>query len=307
MYTSKYGLAPPLLSRPVLMQVDVQEAWSRVSAGECLYHMATTNILSYCVFDAMIDIANETARAAVEAEMASSLNGTNANATVVTSSAVGATWFEGRDETCELALLPCWKEALQVAVSISFAYYSLRKGLCAYRHFSRELTVLRPESPLCRATPRPQENELHSYVLVLLFATRLSLPFNADLFADVLTAKGFIGGFGLGVSVLVGTVYLLFLRIPGVLFLLIWGLLFAVWAILAGSGGMLLQTAEAWAAEEEPRVHDDGQVNAAKYLSYVMFGETLTRLRRGGLFFKYFRMVWGAEAGAGVEATLGGG
>ena len=99
------------------------------------------------------------------------------------------------------------------------------------------------------------------------------LPSPSDLFADMLTAKGLIGGFGLGVSVLIGVVYLLFLRIPGVLFLLIWGLLFAVWAILAGAGAMLFQTADAWAAEPEPRVHDDGQINAAKYLSYVMFGE----------------------------------
>lgn len=89
----------------------------------------------------------------------------------------------------------------------------------------------------------------------------------------MLTAKGLIGGFGLGVSVLVGTVYLLFLRIPGVLFLLIWGLLFAVWGILAGAGAMLFQTSDTWAAEEEPRIHDDGQINAAKYLSYIMFGE----------------------------------
>ncbi len=82
------------------MQVDVQEAWTRVSAGECLHHMATTNILSYCVFDAIIDTANATATAAIEAEMASSLNGTNANATApnIEESSSGATWFEGRDE-----------------------------------------------------------------------------------------------------------------------------------------------------------------------------------------------------------------
>lgn len=94
-----------------------------------------------------------------------------------------------------------------------------------------------------------------------------------DVFADLLTAKGHIGGFGLGVSVLIGVAYLMFLRIPGVLFILIWGLLFGVLAILAGAGAMLYQTSEMWAAEEEPRVHNDGQINAAQYLSYIMFGE----------------------------------
>eukprot|EP00903_Cladosiphon_okamuranus_P019573 g18001.t1 len=167
-------------------EIDIQEAWTRVSAGDCLYHMATTNILGYCMFDAVIDLTNEAATAAIEAEMANALNGTNANGTVVSAETAGSTWFE-------------------------------------------------------------------------------------DVFADLLTARGLIGGFGLGVSVLIGVVYLMFLRIPGVLFLLIWGLVFAVWAVLAGAGGMLLQTADAWAAEPEPRVHDDGQINAAKISSYIMF------------------------------------
>lgn len=75
--------------------MDVQEAWTRVSAGECLYHMATTNILSYCVFDTVIDLADEAATAAIEAEMANALNGTNANFTVVSSDVSETSWFEG--------------------------------------------------------------------------------------------------------------------------------------------------------------------------------------------------------------------
>lgn len=57
--------------------------------------MATTNILGYCVFDAVIDLTNEAATAAIEAEMANALNGTNANGTVVSSEVSGTTWFEG--------------------------------------------------------------------------------------------------------------------------------------------------------------------------------------------------------------------
>lgn len=112
----------------------------------------------------------------------------------------------------------------------------------------------------------------------------------------MLTAKGLIGGFGLGASVLIGAGYLLFLRIPGVLFLLIWGLLFGVWAILAGAGAMLFQTAETWAAEEEPRVHDDGQISAAKYLSYAMFGER-----------RCDENLWSAFCSGGGKGDRGGG
>lgn len=57
--------------------------------------MATTNILSYCMFDEIIDLANEAATAAIEAEMANALNGTDANYTVVTSEVSETTWFEG--------------------------------------------------------------------------------------------------------------------------------------------------------------------------------------------------------------------
>lgn len=57
--------------------------------------MATTNILSYCVFDSVIDLADEAATLAIEAEMANALNGTNANYTVVSSDVSDSTWFEG--------------------------------------------------------------------------------------------------------------------------------------------------------------------------------------------------------------------
>ena len=92
----------------------------------------------------------------------------------------------------------------------------------------------------------------------------------------MLTAKGLIGGFGLGISVVVGTAYLMFLRIPGVLFILIWGIVFSVWILFAGAGGLLYQTSETWAAEEEPVIHDSGQVDAVKYAAFGMFGESYT-------------------------------
>lgn len=36
---------------------------------------------------------------------------------------------------------------------------------------------------------------------------------------------------------------------------------------------MLYATSASWAAEEEPKTHEPGQINAALYLSYIMFGE----------------------------------
>lgn len=96
----------------------------------------------------------------------------------------------------------------------------------------------------------------------------------------MLTAQGLIGGFGLGMSALIGTAYLMFLRIPGVLCLLIWGIVLGVWVLLAVAGAVLYDTSETWAAEEEPVIHDSGQVDAVKYLSYGMFGQ-----------FEYFQCI----------------
>lgn len=57
--------------------------------------MPTTSILGYCVFDAVIDLADEAATAAIEAEMAVYLNGTGANGTVVSADISESTWFKG--------------------------------------------------------------------------------------------------------------------------------------------------------------------------------------------------------------------
>lgn len=85
------SFAPLLLVR----QVNIGEAWTRVAGGECLYHMPTTDILGYCFFDQVIDLADTAVTAAIEAEMAKYLNGTGANYTVVSSEASETSLYEG--------------------------------------------------------------------------------------------------------------------------------------------------------------------------------------------------------------------
>lgn len=79
----------------LLGQVDIQEAWTFVTGGKCLYHMPTTAIFGYCVFDQVIDLADEAATGLIEAEMANYLNGTGANYTVVSADVAEASVFEG--------------------------------------------------------------------------------------------------------------------------------------------------------------------------------------------------------------------
>ena len=66
-----------------------------MQGGECLYHMPTTTIFGYCVFDQVIDLADEAATMAIEAEMENYLNGTGANFTVVSADVAEASLFEG--------------------------------------------------------------------------------------------------------------------------------------------------------------------------------------------------------------------
>ncbi|GMI20916.1 hypothetical protein TeGR_g11602 [Tetraparma gracilis] len=67
--------------------------------------------------------------------------------------------------------------------------------------------------------------------------------------ADMYTAQSVILGFGLGVAMVMGFAYLFFIRLPGVLSMLIWGLLFCVFACFMGLGGYMYMTSKKWLDE----------------------------------------------------------
>lgn len=58
--------------------------------------------------------------------------------------------------------------------------------------------------------------------------------------ADMYTASGVIFGFGLGVTALLGFLYLYMLRIPGCLFMLVWGIIATIEAMVLFPGLILL-------------------------------------------------------------------
>lgn len=99
----------------------------------------------------------------------------------------------------------------------------------------------------------------------------------ADTCADLYAARSLIGGFGFGVSTVVGTTYLFILRIPAVLSLLVWSLVFLVFALLAAGGVVMSQTSESWAAEDEPKIHSDNEIHTIQGLSYTLYGEPVNR------------------------------
>jgi Plasma-membrane choline transporter len=92
-----------------------------------------------------------------------------------------------------------------------------------------------------------------------------------DLAADLITSRALLLGFGLGGSCVLGFVYIFLLRIPGVLFLLVWSVMLAIWAAFGGAGVILKLNADKWAAEPEPRIHTTDQTKALLYLAYAMW------------------------------------
>ena len=96
-----------------------------------------------------------------------------------------------------------------------------------------------------------------------------------DLFqmlsADLYVAHGYILGFGLGVATLIGFAYLLLLRIPGLLALIIWSCLAAVCALIVLLGALILNTAEQWKAED-PQLHEPLQIKICRYAGLGTLG-----------------------------------
>ncbi|CAM9104071.1 unnamed protein product, partial [Phaeothamnion confervicola] len=90
--------------------------------------------------------------------------------------------------------------------------------------------------------------------------------------ADLITARCYVFGFGIGVAGAAGFLFLILLRIPGVVCLLVWGCMVAIWALFALGGVVLQQTSEKWSSADEPHQYSESQINGVLYLAYVMYG-----------------------------------
>jgi hypothetical protein len=95
--------------------------------------------------------------------------------------------------------------------------------------------------------------------------------FISHLYGDIWVAKSYILGFGFGVSLVVSLLYMLLLRIPGILSSLVWFSIFSVIALFAFTGYYASERVKEWEAANPPVVRED-QVNATEIASYVLYG-----------------------------------
>ena len=94
-------------------------------------------------------------------------------------------------------------------------------------------------------------------------------------YADMWTAKDWVLGFGFAVSILVAFFYCYFLRIPGVLFVMVWGCIGAVFSMFAAMGAYCYNEATVtWVALnlESAGAYSDSEIQTMKIMGFVGFG-----------------------------------
>mmetsp|Transcript_9926 Transcript_9926/g.14760 ORF Transcript_9926/g.14760 Transcript_9926/m.14760 type:complete len:681 (-) Transcript_9926:285-2327(-) len=90
-----------------------------------------------------------------------------------------------------------------------------------------------------------------------------------EALADVKTSRDVILGFGFGISVLLGFTFLILLRIPGMLHIVVWGFIAAILAALLGSSYYMKETSERW---DEEDLREDREVIGILVFGYVLAG-----------------------------------
>mmetsp|Transcript_2262 Transcript_2262/g.3599 ORF Transcript_2262/g.3599 Transcript_2262/m.3599 type:complete len:654 (-) Transcript_2262:40-2001(-) len=94
--------------------------------------------------------------------------------------------------------------------------------------------------------------------------------FISELYSDLYSARDYVLGFGFGVSVLSSYAYTYFLRIPGLLFLIIWSSLLASLGLIGFIGYYSFSVADN-ARDEDPQVYSDEEINGLRYFGIFMF------------------------------------
>jgi len=89
--------------------------------------------------------------------------------------------------------------------------------------------------------------------------------------ADLYTTQWWIIGFGCGVAMVLGFVYLSILKIPGVLATMVWGLITLIFLCFIGLGGYMYMTAMKW-KDDAASNHSDVEVQGLTYCGYVFTG-----------------------------------
>ena len=116
------------------------------------------------------------------------------------------------------------------------------------------------------ATPPPTRTPAPTPLCgAALAAESQERDYTEKMYADMMVSMWYIFGFGFFGAIFVGFVYTFILRIPGVLALVVWGIIVAVGVFWLALAAMCYQTSVAWKQDED---RDANQANGMLYLAY---------------------------------------
>ncbi|CAE7456067.1 slc44a1, partial [Symbiodinium microadriaticum] len=95
---------------------------------------------------------------------------------------------------------------------------------------------------------------------------------STGFFADLFQLRGYIFGFGIGIALFLSFFYLFFLRIPGVLFTMIWTVLIAIFLVLAVGSIMLYTLSQQWANNDDRKTSEVRTLQALSIIGFVLTG-----------------------------------
>lgn len=98
-----------------------------------------------------------------------------------------------------------------------------------------------------------------------------STAFFTNLYADLWTSRFYILGFGFGCSLLVSLIYMVLLRIPCLLTLVVWSSILSIIGLFGVAGYFAYDKAQRWEEEDPPTVSDE-RIRTTTITSYVLFG-----------------------------------
>ncbi len=103
----------------------------------------------------------------------------------------------------------------------------------------------------------------------ITYSSLLDDSWFSNFLSDVYNNLGLVFGFGIGVATAVSFAYLYVMRIPGLLFTVIWGIILCIQVLLVVGSFLLWDLASTWATDG---IHSQNEWYIMKVLSYIGMG-----------------------------------
>mmetsp|Transcript_3147 Transcript_3147/g.4913 ORF Transcript_3147/g.4913 Transcript_3147/m.4913 type:complete len:688 (+) Transcript_3147:32-2095(+) len=88
-----------------------------------------------------------------------------------------------------------------------------------------------------------------------------------DFLTDLYSLRGYIFGFGIGVSLGMAFIYLMLLRIPFLLFTIIWGGILTLFVVMIAATALLWRLGDRWDKDD---VHSNTEVRAVRAFTFIL-------------------------------------